>query len=391
MQLATKGLIVRLLRNGGTVDFSKVETIEQLKETIIRNYVVLCRKCASENFCRFHDSSEPPCPILQKVVHNYVDMNIRSVDTENQHDLLEFIRSIILLVQIFNYFENWRGLYVDEWFNWYFESVHPKLNSFYGFDLLIKISQYVSSYRVVQTERTKRFVVFVEGNSEFEALPPIFKALGVTGVDSGLKNSVRFINLEGKDSVQREKIRTNLEKFREQEVSYFLILDNESNVKRDIEDLKRAGLMEDNHYLIWENKFEDNFGEEATLKVLLEEAKEAFDKISLDELKKCNSMKRDIKKSIEGLVREKGTPLNFDDYKVKIAKRLSKYICLEIEESMRTSSGVYDGSRTPKSKSFPDFVEKLGKIAEEMKKISSEYYVASGKRHEGDEKASQSF
>jgi hypothetical protein len=380
MKLATKRLIFQGLNAGEKVDFSKVETVEQLKEIILYNYVVLCKNCVSENFCKFHDSSHPPCPILERVVGNYVDMNIKSVDTENQYALSEFIKSIILLIQIFNYFENWRGVYVDESFNWYFESAHPRLNSFYGFDLLVKISQYVKAYRVVQTERVKRFVIFVEGNSEFVALPPIFKALGVIGIDSGITNSVRFINLEGKDRVQSEKIKINLEKFREDEISYFLILDNDPNVGRYIEDLKRAGLMEDNHYLIWERKFEDNFGEDTILEALKKEAKGVFERVGLDELKRCNATKRDIGKSVEYLMKEKGKPVSFDDYKVKVAKRLSEIVCLEIEESMTTESGAHDVGRTPKSKSFPDFVEKLRKIAEEIQEINSEYHVVDRKK-----------
>jgi translation initiation factor 2 beta subunit (eIF-2beta)/eIF-5 len=385
MKLATKGLIFKGLNVGETVDFSKVETVEQLKVTIANNYVVLCRNCASEGFCRFHDSSEPPCPILERVVDNYIDMNIRSVDTENQFALSGFIKSVILLIRIFNYFENWRGIYVDEHFNWYFESVHPRLNSFYAFELLVEISQYVKAYRVVQTKRVKRFVIFVEGDSESVALPPIFKALGVAGIDNGIANSVRFINLEGKDRVQRDKIKTNLEKFKENEISYFLILDNDSSVANYIEDLQRAGLMEDNHSLVWQEKFEDNFGEEVILRTLRQEANEVFDKIDLEKLKRCNATKHDVGKSIEYLMKEKGTPVNFDDYKVSIAKRISEVVCQEIEESMTTESGVYDGRRTPKSKSFPEFVEKLRKIAEEIKKISSEYHVIKRKRASSDE------
>ena len=152
-------------------------------------------------------------------------------------------------------------------------------------------------------------------------------------------------------------------------------MDNDPKVKNDIEDLKREGLMEDNHYLIWENKFEDNFGEEAILKVLREEAHEVFDKIDVNELKRYNSNKHDIGKSIEHLLREKGIELKFDDYKVRIAKRLSEWVFKEIEESKRTNSGVYNGRLTPASKSFPEFVEKVRKIAEEMKRISSEFHV----------------
>jgi hypothetical protein len=132
----------------------------------------------------------------------------------------------------------------------------------------------------------------VEGYSEFVALPPILKALGVSGIDFGIKNSVRFINLEGKDRTQRDKISTNLAKFREDGISYFLILDNDANAERYIEDLEREGLMEENHSLIWENKFEDNFGEEAILRVLREEVDWVFDKIDVSELKRHNARAR---------------------------------------------------------------------------------------------------
>jgi hypothetical protein len=374
MKLATENLTFQGLNPEEIVDFSEVKTVEQLKEKIIVNYVVLCRKCASEDFCKFYDHSQPPCPILERVVHNYIDMNIKSIDTENQHSLAEFIKSVIFLTLIFYRFENWRGIYVDEYFNWYFESIHPFLNSSYAHKLLVDISEFVNAYRIVKTDRVKKFIVFVEGDSEFKALPPIFSALGVSGIDSSLKNSVEFINLEGKDRIQRDKIKTNLIKFREEGVSYFLILDNDSNVEQYIEDLKREGLIEDNHYLIWENRFEDNFGEEAILKILREEDA-VFSKIDIDELKGYNSTKNDIGKSIEHLLKDKGIDLKFSDYKVRIAGRLSKWICREIERSMRGNHGGYDGSRNPTSKSFPDFVEKLREFTDEMKKISSEFHV----------------
>lgn len=374
MKLATKNIVFQGLNEGETVVFSDVETVEQLKHTLVNNYVVLCRNCASAKFCKFHDPSEPPCPILEKVVHNYVDMNIKAVNTESEFDLSEFIKSVILIIQIFNYLENWKGIYVDEWFNWYFQYMHPKLNLHFGHELLQKISQYVSTYRVVQTDRLKRFIVLVEGDSESVALPPIFKALGVTDIGKGPSDSVHFVNLEGKDSVQRDKIQTILTRYKENEVSYFLILDNNIETRRYIEELKREGLIEDDHYLIWENNFEDNFGEEAILKVLREEDN-IFEKINLDELKACNLTKHDIKKSVDYLLRTKGIDVSFDNYKVGIAKRLSDWVCQEIDGSMRTSSGVYDGRRTPKSTSFFDLVEKIKKITEEIKKINAQFHI----------------
>lgn len=373
MKLATNNLKFQGL-NEELVDFSMVETINQLEDTLVQNYVILCRKCASESFCKFYDASEPPCPILEKVVHNYINMNIKSIDANNSYELTEFIKSIIFLIQIFYLFENWRGIYVDEEFNWYFESVHPKLNLNYSHKLLTNIANFIDAYKIVKTDRLKKFVVFIEGNSEDKALPPIFDALGVVGIDFDIKNSVKFINLEEIDRIQRDKIKTNLLKYKEEEVSYFLILDNDPNVKNYIDDLKREKLIEDSHCLIWKNKFEDNFDEETILNILKEENDDAKE-IDIKELKQYNLEKNDIAKSIEHLLRNKNIEIRFDDYKVKIALRLSERICKEIEESMRTSSGDYNGRLTPTSKSFPEFVEQVRKIAEEMKKISSEFHV----------------
>jgi hypothetical protein len=173
MKLATNHIVLEGL-NREKVDFRKVETIDQLKDTIISNYVVVCRNCASDSFCKFYDRSEPPCPILERIVRNYVDMNIKSINTENSHSLSEFISSVIVLIQIFNAFENWRGIYADEFYNWFFESAHPGINSFYSHDILKKLSRYLDAYRVVDIEHLKKFIVFLEGDSEYEALPSIF-------------------------------------------------------------------------------------------------------------------------------------------------------------------------------------------------------------------------
>lgn len=375
MKLATENLKIEGLNKGDVVDFSGVESAEELKKKLIHNYVLLCRKCTSESFCGFRDASEPPCPMIEKVVHNYIDMNIKSVDTENQYALAKFIESVIHLTRVFYHFENWLGIYVDEEFNWYFESVHPRINSLYSCDLLVEISKFVKAYRVVKIDRVKRFIVFVEGDSEFASLPPIFSALGVWEADTGGKGPVGFINLEGKDSIQRDKIRTYLSRLIEDDVSYFLILDNDPDVGRYVEDLKREGLMEDNRYIIWENKFEDNFGEEAILKVLKEEDVEVFGQIDLDELKEYNSTKNDIGKAVEHLLTKKGIDVNFRGFKVRIARRLSEWICQELEDSQRTDTGSVDHGRTPKSETFPDFIDTLRGISEEIKRIRSEFHV----------------
>lgn len=375
MKLATEKLVLVNQEDGSQVDFSNVTTVDELKDCIISNYVVLCRKCASQKFCPFYEASEPPCQVLVKVVTNFIDMNIKSANVENRHYLTEFIKSIIYLCEIFYTFHNWRGVFVDDFFNWYYGSSHPWLNSFYAHNLLVNISKFVDSYRNVKTDRIKKYVIFVEGNSEFEALPPIFSAMGVLGITSEIRNSVRFINLEGKDRIQKDKIKMNLEKFKEDDVSYFLIIDNDSNVKDYIEDIKREGLLEDNQYTIWDNKFEDNFSEEVILEILKEVEKDIADQIDLDEYIKYNREKSDLAKSIEHLLKDKGIAFTFNDYKIEIAKRISERICSEIDESMRGESGGYDGGRTPTSKSFPEFINKIRKITEEIIRISEEYHV----------------
>lgn len=206
---------------------------------------------------------------------------------------------------------------------------------------------------------------------------PILEALGALGANGDSKNKIRFINMEGTGSLQLKKIRDNLKKYREDGVSYFLVVDNDPNVLNLIENLKRENLIDAKHYLIWEHKFEDNFPEETILHVL-DGVRGISSNIDIDELKRYNSTKHDIAKSIEHFMRQKGIPFSFDAYKVGIAERMSSWVCREIDESMR-SGGTYIGSRIPKSASFPQFVEKLRGIAEEMKRESTEFYVVKGR------------
>lgn len=86
MELATENLVFQGLNDGERVDFSGVKTTEQLKKVIIQNYVPLCRKCSAASFCKFHNPNAPPCPILEKVVVNYVDMNIKSIHADVRYN-----------------------------------------------------------------------------------------------------------------------------------------------------------------------------------------------------------------------------------------------------------------------------------------------------------------
>jgi hypothetical protein len=66
MRFATQDLKFQGLNPGEIVDFTSVENVDQLKSIIVDYFVPLCRNCASEKTCAFHDDKQPPCPMLQK-------------------------------------------------------------------------------------------------------------------------------------------------------------------------------------------------------------------------------------------------------------------------------------------------------------------------------------
>jgi len=59
---------------------------------------------------------------------------------------------------------------------------------------------------------------------------------------------------------------------------------------------------------------------------------------------------------------------------VRIARRLAKRVCEELKESVKVDGGYDYITKTPKSKSFPVFVEKLREITKEINRITSEFH-----------------
>jgi hypothetical protein len=365
VKLGTKGLKLEGLNKRESVDFSDVETVEQLKEKIIYCYIALwCEKCGARNYCKFYDRSEA-CTILQKVVCNYIDVNLKFVNSEDQGVLREFIRSLVILIDVFSSFEFWQGLYADETLNLYFQDMHPRVNLSLAHALLSELNEFIKANHVVRTERLKSVHFFFEGDSETVALPPILYKLKVN------RESVGFSNLKGKGRAQKDKLRLALSAHKGHGVTCFLVLDNDSEVRQNVQDLVGEGLLGESHYIIWDKNFEDNFGEELILKTLEEVRPDIKGKISVDELTELSSKGDGVERSIDRLMRSKGIDgFKFQDCKVEVARMLSKLICDEIDQSMQTSPQSYDGSRTPTSKSCPKLVERLTRIAEEVKRVS---------------------
>jgi len=285
MELGTEHIVLKGLNDGEFVEFKGITTLDELKTHIVNSYFPLCSSCNARGHCEYELRREP-CQMLVKVLDNFVDMNIRSIDTSNGFDLSRFIEITISLVDIIYNAENLKWMYLDDYYNVYLESVHPKLTLGYVSDLLVDLSKLNQSYRVVKTDRVKKFVVIVEGDSEEICLPSVFDSLDVIGVIYARRNSVRFVNIKGKDSLQKSKIADILTKYREDDISYFIIMDNDDSVEGYINDLKRADLVSDENYLIWENKFEDNFSEEIIIGLLQQIEPAIFNEVSIAEVVK---------------------------------------------------------------------------------------------------------
>jgi len=343
-------------------------TLNALQDVIINYFVPLCRKCASSKFCKFHDPTEPPCIILEKVIKNYFKMNFKSLRKINSHYILEFVKSSINLIKIFNMFENWKGIYIDEDFNWYFESMHPFVNEHYGHQIMVQLSQYLDSYTSVDSGREKKVLIFLEGDSEYFSVPRIFHQLEVS---SGTRLNVRYINLQGKDRAQKNKIKDNLTRLKDDEVEYFFILDKDA--REIVAELVREGILDGDHYILWNLNYEDAFSEEVILRSLRKINPELFSQLNLKELQERNAKIKDIKKSIEELFRERGSPFDFNTIKVELAKKLSEDVVQEIENSQKVEGGI-DGSIEPRCESCPEIEHKIIPMAKFIKKRFSDFF-----------------
>ncbi len=90
-------------------------------------------------------------------------------------------------------------------------------------------------------------VVLIEGETEDRVFPIIADAMDYDLVEKGIK----LINIRGKDRVKRQKIKEFLEYLRDSDVIPYVIMDNDDNVEEYIQDLIRAGLLDEKHYKIW--------------------------------------------------------------------------------------------------------------------------------------------
>lgn len=98
------------------------------------------------------------------------------------------------------------------------------------------------------------YVIFIEGDSEEDALPIIAHVLGY----DHFGKSIRIINLEGNGKIVR--LKQLLSYLKGSDTVAFLILDGDGDIRKHVDDLVREGLLEKDHVTIWEEgEFEDIF------------------------------------------------------------------------------------------------------------------------------------
>jgi len=368
------------LNNGEFIDFSKVNNKDKLKEKIIAEYVATCRKCPSENDCKHYDHREPSCVIISRFVRNYIDMNIKSIDVSKEYHLTNFVNSIILMTNILNLFEQWRGIYANTDYNFFYESEHPRLNQFYSSELLILIGKYIQSNRVVDTKRVKKFRLFVEGDSEETAFPEILSSFYINTNGISDYRDIKIHNIKGKDTAQLDKIKLNLERFRENDVTYFIFLDNDENVHRYRDDWIREGLIESNHFIIWDNKFEDNFGEEVIFEILEEISFEYVNLFTVDKLKETNKQRKDIMDSIKKILYENGKTVNMDEYKVRIAQKIGKQVSEVLSRVDPLLAFEHQFPNPFDNNEFLEFMKIIQSVVKDIERITSEHFVDTEKQ-----------
>jgi len=171
-------------------------------------------------------------------------------------------------------------------------------------------------------------VILIEGDSEERALPMISDAMGYDLVEKGIK----LINITGKDSAKRKKIKEFLTYLKESDVICYLVLDKDENVNQYAQDLIGAGLLKKENCVIWKNgEFEDCFGEERIIQAMKQIAKEDgvdFD-ITAEQLKKeRDKTKKPVTKILKQMLRDKNL---FDLSKPRLAEKLALMLKEEIE------------------------------------------------------------
>jgi hypothetical protein len=373
LQFNFEGRIIRD-KEGNQIDLSKVKTLEDLKDAIIYEIEFpYCKNCGFYSKCPYkRNTKEETCALLDDVMRRYIDMNIKSINYQDEYEISEFIKSCYYVIHMFKDCLDFLGIYSDDYWNANFESAHPRINSLWAHKILINLSKYLESIRKIKIDKLKKFAIIVEGESDEIILKSILNSLGVLGINFDTKNSIKFYILNSKARAKKERIISHLKRFKEINCDYFLFLDKDA--EDIVKDLERARLIEKDYVFYFESELEEEYPIGELIKKierLKPELKKIFSKKEiLNQLKKGKT----LKKSLGDIAHEKEKSFDLEGVKVDLAKLISKEASKELEKSIIVG-GVHRGDLKPKSKTYKKLVEKIRPLADKLKKISKDFYV----------------
>ena len=150
-------------------------------------------------------------------------------------------------------------------------------------------------------------VILIEGETEDRILPIISEAMGYDLLAKGIK----LINIRGSGKATR--IKEFLMYLKDSGISIFVIADGHKDIKNEIKDWIREGILKENNYTCWEEEIEDTF----TVEQIIEAMKMVFQENDSDfyldgeELKKKKrESEKPISKVLMKMLYEKGFELN---------------------------------------------------------------------------------
>jgi len=243
-------------------DFSRIKNIAELKRHL-NDHIVECKNCGLARECKhFKMSCGNACTVLVKLFHNFIDSILYRFDLNNQNQAKKFLSLVIKFIELNYYFQNWRGLYIDDELVHSFRGMHFTNHSLYSKKILESISRFVIDLNVID-ELHPKFYVFVEGDSEEVALPILFHKNQFL-----VYENYEIVNLKGKDTIQRPSIRELLKNFNISRITPFLILDNDKSIQKFVNDLIVKKLIERRNVIIWKKDFEDSVPIEFSIPLL---------------------------------------------------------------------------------------------------------------------------
>ncbi len=252
MIIATGGLVLDT-----TFEFASDVSLPVLISEF-QSHVVLCRNCAMDSFCivKEHDDT---CQVSAKIVENFIKTHILRIDYSNKSEVEDFCQCLYDFLDVIEKFKLFVGTIADDKLVDFFLGSQPNITLKYGHRLIRELGSMFDHFHVVNHKEIKKFMLLLEGDSEEIFIPGLLSALGVDGIDQEWNRTIFIINLKGKDKIQKDKIASILSMYRDNKTSYFLVIDNDAQVGGYLEDLKRAGLLDQDHYVLWDIAFEDNF------------------------------------------------------------------------------------------------------------------------------------